>query len=570
MTLLYEEARKKRSFVSPHLILNSWSAIETYFDILESSELLDIDAIKEWLIKRSELESVIEEEKAWRYIKLSCDTGNKKLEEEFNRFTAEIEPHIHKQINKLDKKLIAACKNLEIPASFNVFIRSIKQGLEIFREENIPLLSELEIEEQQYSAVAGAMTIDYKGDVITLQQAQNFLTSLDRNERKKVFDLIRLRRMQDRETLDNLLSSLITKRTQIAHNADFKTYTEYRFAQMNRFDYTPDACYEFHEAIKSEVVPLIDRLFQKRKEKLNLDNLKPYDLEVDADQKPALVPFSSIEDLITKSIECYTEIDQDFGSYLDTMNRQGYLDLDSRKGKAPGGYNYPLYESNVPFIFMNATKNLRDIETMMHEGGHAIHSFLSKDLEYVFYKELTPEIAELASMSMELISMEHWHHFFDDDDLRRAKRSQLEQVIMVLPWIATIDKFQHWIYTHPQHSTKDRAQTWLNIRSDFKSKVVDWSDYADFHEMMWQKQIHIYQFPFYYIEYGMAQLGAIAIWKNYKKNKVKTLEQFKQALSMGYSKTIPEVYKTAGIEFNFQKEYIKSLMDFVSYELTLI
>ena len=567
MTLLLQEAKARRSFISKNLEIDSWQKIEEYFNILHEQKINSSEELRQWLLKRSELEAVLEEEKAWKYIRLSCDTGNAKLAEDFNRFTSDIEPLAHKQFNSLDKKLIADYANLEKIPYYEVFIRCIRQGLEIFRDDNVKLLSELEIKEQEYSAVTGAMTIHFDNREITLQEAQNYLKSTDRNIRKEVFEQVNNRRISDRITLDNLLTELIDKRTEAAHNADFENYRDFRFAQMNRFDYSSQDCFDFHAAIKSEVVPLVDEILGERKSKLGYKSLKPYDLDVDVDQKPALKPFSTIEELIEKTISCLSEISEEFGSFISVMDKQGYLDLGSRKGKAPGGYNYPLHESNVPFIFMNATNNLRDLVTMVHESGHAIHSFLSRDLDFVYYKELTPEIAELASMSMELISMEHWHHFFNEDDLVRAKKIQLEQVIGVLPWVATVDKFQHWLYTHPNHTVTDRTSAWVDISNEFGSSVIDWTDYPDFYSMVWQKQIHIFQFPFYYIEYAMAQLGAIAIWKNYKQNKNKTIEEYKAALSAGYSKPIPEIYNTAGIEFNFKKEYIRDLMNFVQEEL---
>ncbi|MCD6597303.1 MAG: hypothetical protein J7L04_06425, partial [Bacteroidales bacterium] len=284
--------------------------------------------------------------------------------------------------------------------------------------------------------------------------------------------------------------------------------------------------------------------------------------------KAPLKPFKNVEELVDKSIISFRNIRPDYGSYLETMKTGDFLDLDSRIGKSPGGFNYPLYESNIPFIFMNATGNLRDLETMFHEGGHAIHSFLSSGQKLVEYKELPAEVAELASMSMELISMDQWHHFFPNKtDLLRAKRTQLEGVIQVLPWITAIDKFQHWLYTNKDHSGEDRNQAWIDIIQVFGSKVIDWSGLENYRDFMWQKQLHIYEVPFYYIEYGIAQLGAIAVWKKYKENPENALGQFENALSLGYSVPIPEIYKAAGISFDFSEDYVKELIDFLANEL---
>jgi oligoendopeptidase F len=250
------------------------------------------------------------------------------------------------------------------------------------------------------------------------------------------------------------------------------------------------------------------------------------------------------------------------------MNKMGYLDLDSRKGKAPGGFNYPLHESNVPFIYMNATGNFRDVITMIHEGGHAMHAFYCADLEVVNFKDTPAEIAELASMTMELITMDYWGNFFDTkEELKRAKREHLVDVLSVLPWVATVDKFQHFLYENPNHTVDERMQKWTEIANEFGSDQIDYSGLEPYKASQWQKQLHIFEVPFYYIEYGIAQLGAIAIWKNYRADKQKALKQYKNALKMGYTSPIADVYKAAGIKFDFSKEYIQELMSFVQKEL---
>ena len=246
----------------------------------------------------------------------------------------------------------------------------------------------------------------------------------------------------------------------------------------------------------------------------------------------------------------------------------GHLDLESRKGKAPGGYNYPLAEIGVPFIFMNATSTLRDMITILHEGGHAIHSFVTRDLELGHFKSTPSEVAELASMSMELISMEHWDVYFDrPEDLKRAKKEHLEQILETLPWVATIDKFQHWIYQHPSHSLEDRKREWNAIFDQFSDSITVWDGLEHARDYLWQKQLHLFEVPFYYIEYGMAQLGAVAVWKNFKQDPVSGLNSYLDALKLGYKRSIPEIYKAANIKFDFSQEYIRELMNFVREEL---
>ncbi len=327
----------------------------------------------------------------------------------------------------------------------------------------------------------------------------------------------------------------------------------------------------FHTSIEKEILPLVEASDLKRKTLLKLESLKPWDADVDVEGKPALRPFENGSELINKSIECFYKVRYQYGEYLEEMKTMGHLDLESRIGKAPGGYNYPLYEIGVPFIFMNSVGVHRDMVTMVHEGGHAVHSFVTRDLELVDFKSTPSEVAELASMSMELISMEHWDVFFKNkDDLKCAKKEQLEKSLKTLLWIAAVDKFQHWVYEHPAHTITERMDSWKNIITLFNSKVVDWTGLEEVQANGWQNQLHIFEVPFYYIEYGMAQLGAIAVWRNYKLDPEKALDAYEAALRLGYTKSIPEIYKTAGIEFNFSQPYVKELANFVKNELEKI
>jgi oligoendopeptidase F len=357
----------------------------------------------------------------------------------------------------------------------------------------------------------------------------------------------------------------------IAKNAHFDNYRDYTFKAMGRFDYTPEDCFQFHDSIEKALVPLLNELAKDRKKALGVDKLRPWDSKVDVSGKPALKAFGSVDELVDKSIEAFSRLDPFLGDCLAHMKKIKHLDLDSRKGKTPGGYNYPLMETGVPFVFMNATSTVRDLVTLMHEGGHAVHSILTKDLDLLNFKYLTPEIAELASMSMELMSMDHWDLFFEnEDDLKRAKSNHLEDILGVLPWIAIIDKFQHWIYENPNHSEQERSAEWLSIFNRFSDNITDWSGLEKFKETLWQKQIHLFDYPFYYIEYAIAQLGAIAIWKNFKENPNKALGQYTDALKLGYTKSIGEMYETAGVKFDFSEGYMNELIGFVRSELAEI
>lgn len=563
---------RNRDFLPNDLIIKGKSDIKPYLDSLLNREISSTDELVKWWRDRSETASFLEEDLAWRYIKMNCDTTDEKLAESFNFFISEIEPLSSEYSDLLDKKLVECSfvKQLDQEKYF-VPLRSIKRNIEIFRKENIPVIAEMQKKEQDFGLISSKMTINYENEEITLQKANNFLKNTDRNIRKQVYELIIERRLKDSDSLNNVLSELIALRHKIAENTDFHNFRDYKFAAMQRFDYDIDDCITFHNSIKEKVLPTVDEIYASRKAKLGLNELKPYDLDVDEDLKAPLIPFQNSDELIEKSIKVFARIRPKYGEYLSIMQKGAYLDLESRKGKAPGGFNYPLYESNIPFIYTNATGNLRDVETMMHEGGHAVHSFLSSDLELVDFKNLSSEIAELASMSMELISMSAWDEFFDnEEDLKRAKRHQLEGVLKVLPWIATIDKFQHLLYLTPNHNADEKREIWKSVSAEFDSKVIDYAGYEKFSEVSWQRQLHIFEVPFYYIEYGFAQLGAIAVWRNYLTNKEKALNDFENALKLGYSKTIPEIYKTAGVEFNFSSDYIGELMQFVKTELKKI
>jgi oligoendopeptidase F len=565
----YLRARNNRSYIPFDLEINSWEDIEKYFNDLLTRNIHKTEDLEKWLINRSELEAVLEEDMAWRYISMSCDTANRSLSERFNDFALNIEPKAHKAFHELDIKVYndSYFKELDT-AKYFVFTRALKKRMEIYREENLKLFSELQVEEQQYGSISGEMTIMHDGKELTLPQAQNLLKKTDRSLRKKIFFEITARRSRDYQKLNQLLDGLIGKRHQVAQNAGFKNYRDYKFTELGRFDYHVQDVLNFHTAIEDAVCPVVDSINLERKEKLKVDNLKPWDLDVDTASKEPLKPFETARELIDKTIQCLNDVDPMFGEFISVMDKNGYLDLESRKGKAPGGFNYPLYESNIPFIFMNATQNLRDLETMVHEGGHAIHSFLSKNLELVSFKNLPSEVAELASMSMELISMEYWHHFFStEEELKRAKISQLEGVLKVLPWVATIDTFQHWLYENPKHNHEERNQAWIATANRFGSDVVDWSGIERDYGFLWQKQLHIYQVPFYYIEYGIAQLGAIALWRNFKSNPSKTIAQYKNALSLGYSVPIPDIYREAGIKFDLSSQYVADNIRFIQSEL---
>lgn len=569
-TTLEIPKRPKRKFVPEDFTITTFEAIKPFLDKLVSADIKNVSDLRTWLKDRSELESIISEDMGWRYIRMTCHTENVEYQKDYQNFIQSIQPLLAPLADQLNKKALESpfLKEIEHEPGFNLMIRNLKKDVDLFREENIPLFTEMNTETQKYSQISGAMTIQFEDKELTLQQAGVILQDTNRERREAVYHKITERRLLDKQTLDGLYSKLIELRHKAAINAGLKNFRDYQFKSYGRFDYTPQDCFNFHEAIKHEVVPLLNDLAADRKKKLKVDALRPWDKAVDAEGRAALKAFENGNDLTEKSIECFKRLDPFLGQCLSIMREMGHLDLESRKGKAPGGYNYPLAEIGVPFIFMNATSTMRDMTTIMHEGGHAVHNFLTKDLELSDFKSPPMEVAELASMSMELISMDHWNLFFTKpEDLQRARQEQLEDLIETLPWVATIDKFQHWVYENPQHTQAQRKQKWNEIFDEFADTVTDWSGLQEAKDYLWEKQLHLYEVPFYYIEYGMAQLGAIAVWRNYRNNPQAGLKGYMNALSLGYMKTIPEIYAAAGIKFDFSRGYIRELMDFVRGEM---
>ncbi len=569
MTYSADIKKLPRHFLPSDFVLKDWASVESYFKELEEREINSLPDLEQWLRDINEVEAAVSEDACWRQIKMTCDTENKELEQAFNFFMMEIQPKIQPYADRLNRKLVESPFTKELnPKKFFTYLRNVKKNIDLFREANIPLQAEMNVEAQHFGMIAGKMTIEFNGQEYTLQQAAKFLEDPDRKVREEVYRKISERRLQDKTGLNDLFSSLLKKRHQVAVNAGFENYRDFRFTELGRFDYKKDDCYQFHEAVKLHVMPLVNQIYQAKKEKLGLDTLRPWDIEAEPAGIQPLRPFKTGSELIEKTIQCFNQLRPFFGDCLQKMKAMGHLDLESRKGKAPGGYNCPLAETGAPFIFMNAAGQFDDVTTMVHEGGHAIHSFLSHDLELHSFKEYPTEIAEVASMSMELFSMNHWQVYFDDkEELNRAKEQQLERLITIFPWIATIDKFQHWIYENPAHTVEQRADKWLEILEEFSSPIIDFSGLDEYRLYSWQRQLHLFEVPFYYIEYGLAQLGAIGLWQQYKQNPEQAINNYITALDLGGTRTLPELFKAAGLEFDFSPGHISGLMKFVKQEL---
>ncbi len=559
----------QRRFLPEAFNITDWKSLEPYFQDLLDRKINSGQDLEKWLRDSSELEAIVSEDANWRQIRMTCDTENKELENAFTIFVMEIQPHIQHYADKLNRKLIENpfTNDLDHDKYFT-YLRNIKKNIDLFRQENIALNSELSVMAQQYGVIAGKMTVHVDEKEYTLQQAAKFLENPDRNLREDVYRKINERRLLDKDELNKLFTSLVQKRNQVAVNAGFANYRDFRFRELGRFDYTREDCFQFHEAVKQNIIPLVNEIYRKKKDKLGVDPLRPWDIEAEPAGTTPLNPFKTSDELLHKTLECLEDVNPFFAECLQQMKTMHRLDLESRKGKAPGGYNCPLPETGAPFIFMNAAGQMGDVTTIIHEGGHAVHSFLTHPLALTGFKEYPMEMAEVASMSMELFSMDHWDVFFDNkDELTRAKEYQLERVITIFPWIAIIDKFQHWVYENPAHTEEQRASTWMEILSEFTSPEIDFSGLDEYRKYGWQRQLHLFEVPFYYIEYGIAQLGAIGLWMQFKKDKNTALNNYIQALSLGGTVTLPQLFKSAGLKFDFSSKYVSELMSFVHNEM---
>nr|MDQ3101724.1 M3 family oligoendopeptidase [Bacteroidota bacterium] len=508
----------------------------------------------------------------WRYIRMTLDTRDEKTSKNYQQFVTEVLPNVEQWGDKLNRRLMSEPLIEEIDGDgYTVLFRGIRGQLEIFKEENVPLQAELRSMGQEYSTMIGAMSVEWNGEQITLPKAASILESSDREEREKIYRAIAERRSRDHEKLNSLFDRMLHKRHTVAVNSGSTNFRDYMYKALGRFDHSSSDALAFHESVEQEVVPLVERLERDRKESLGLDQLRPWDLSVDVSGKPPLRPFKDPDQLIDLTVAVFEKLDPYFAGCIKSMQTMGRLDLASREGKAPGGYNYPLYESGSPFIFMNAVGTTDDVITMLHEGGHAVHSFLTHPLPLTGFKNFPSEVAELASMSMELLTMDHWSLIYPDvQDLRRAKRDQLERVLSILPWVATVDAFQHAIYTNPSWDVQQRATEWMKIHQRFSGSVVDWTGLEHERSILWQKQLHIFEVPFYYIEYGIAQLGAIGIWRNYKQDPIGAVRMYTDALKLGYTRTLPEIYEKAGIKLDLSQGNVRELIGFVKSELDQI
>ena len=555
------------TFIPEDFDASSWENIEPYVDDLIQRSLSCSSCLEKLISDSSNLAEHISETGALLYIGMTCDTENETKKNDFLNFVENVRPKLSKFSDKLNRRIAEHPSVGDLPDRYDLMIRGIKSDIDIFREENIPLGVEQTKLVTKAQGITGGMTVEFEGEERTFPEMKAFLESNNRSVREKAWKSMVSRWMNDSEELSEIFDELIKIRHEIAKNAGFDSYTNYMFKAMHRFDYTVEDCLTFHNSIEKVCMPIVREINEKRRSSFNLEILSPWDVNEksgsgpDIEGKNPLRPFDNVGEMVQKLSELFHKMSRDLGNKFDKLVEMDTLDLETRKGKAPGGYQYYLEKSRVPFIFMNAAGLQGDLETMIHESGHAFHSLYCGHLELIDERNYPIEFAEVASMSMELLTQDEWQIFYDnDDEVNRAILSHLEGVVFLLPWIATIDAFQHWIYADPNHTREERTEYWLSLRDRFGSKM-DWKDNEDFRELSWQQQGHLFGVPFYYIEYGIAQLGALQLWQTHRKSPEKALKDYENAMKLGNTKILPELFAAAELKLGFDEKHVDSLIN---------
>jgi oligoendopeptidase F len=540
----------------------SWDDVAPYFDDL-AARPLDPSYVEAWLAEWSRLEELVTEAASRAMIAYTIDTSDREKEADHLRFSTEVLPKMEERSVDLARRLVESGHSTPELATT---LARFRTQIEIFRDENVPIFAELEEHSARYQRITGSIMVKWEGVELPLPHLQPYLKSPDRAVRERAFRAASLPYIERRDELATLFDRMYQLRMRAARNAGFANFRDYIFPAKFRFDYTPADCERFHEAIEQTATPAVERVMEARRQRLGLDVLRPWDLAVDPYREKPLRPFNDAPELVGKAQRVFERIDPLLGRQFQTMIDEGLLDLESRKGKAPGGYCETLHFHGRPFIFMNAVGLVDDVMTLLHEAGHAFHAFASHRLPLIWQRHPGSEAAELASMSMELLATPHLTQpagYFTAQDARSAWLEHLEDILLSLVHIASVDAFQTWIYTSGEGDNADaRDAAWLRIRSRFE-RGVEWSGLEQERVARWHRQLHIFMYPFYYIEYGIAQLGAVQVWRNSLEDPVRAVARYREALSLGAVQTLPEIYRTAGARLTFDVNSIAELVHLV-------
>ncbi len=555
----------KREYVAADLVLHSWADIKKYYDELLARPIDSLEDLTRWLNDFGETESIMAEESTRRDVAVTRNTADEALKKSHLDFLETIDPP-HKEAQfELHRKYVDLPLRKKLGPEFKELDATLEVEVTLFNKENVDIETQVDTLCQEYQVITGAWTVILDGMEQTFPQAATYLEKADRETRRQAWMALATRRLLDTNKLETLFDGMLAKRQLIAKNLTLPSYREYIFKQNHR-EYTPDDCFEFHDSVGNCIVPLVGKIRNNRRITLGGGTLKPWDLHCDPSGKPELKPFESVEKLKDGVETIFGRIDPRLSTYFHAIrDRQ---DLDSRKNKAPGGYQATFAEERLPFIFSNSAGSQEDIETLLHEAGHSFHTLEHRNQPLYWYRGAPMEFCEVASMTQELMGGEHLDVFYKDPtDAARARKKHLESILELFPWVMTVDAYQHWVYTHGGHTREERTTAWRNTYERFDCGV-DWTGLDPaIKNHLWHRQLHIFLDPFYYIEYAISQLGALQIYRNYRDNPKKALTQFLSAMSKGASVSCSELYKEAGIEFRFDAALVKELADMVYKEI---
>jgi oligoendopeptidase F len=545
-----------------------WAQFEPYYTDL-AERTVDEGTVSAFLSDWTRLSELLDETYSRLYVATTVNTADEGAEELFHGFLDQVYPQAEEAEQKLREKIVAQQK---VPPGFEIALRKMRVDMELFRQENLPLKTEEQKLGTQYDKIMGAQTVEWEGKEVTLVQLRPVYQDVDRAKRERAWRTAAQRQVQDREAIGDLWKRFLELRISMAANAGFADYRSFRWQEMHRFDYSPDDCMAFHRAIEETVVPAAERLAEKRRSDLGIDRLFPWDTIVDPLGRPPLAPFKEASELKTGTASLFHGLDPRLGSHFDTMVNEGLLDLENRKNKAPGGYCIDFAAVKRPFIFMNAVGMHDDVQTLLHESGHCFHTFERASLPYFQQRYVGMEFAEVASMAMELLASSHLSKekggFYNEADAARAFAEHLERSIQFWPFMAAVDAFQHWVYENPEQAgdLENCDEQWKHVAQRFIT-WVDWTDLEEELKNGWQTKPHIHVVPFYYVEYGLAQLGAVQIWGNSLKDLDSAVAAYLDALALGGTVPLPDLFARAGAKFTFDVQTLKSAVSLMEHTL---
>lgn len=533
----------------------TWSQIKPQYQELSVFPLTNKN-IAGWLVEWTKLKNLIEENRWRKYIAINMDTTDQQADAAYHQFIDSVYSFSLAADQRLKEKLLISGLN---PPSLEIPLRKLRWEVELFRNENMPLLSQELKLSNQLDKIIGAQSILWEGKETSIPQLQRVYQNTDRQVREQAWRMASQRQLDDRKAIDNLWVMYMHVRGQLAHNVGMKDFRAYMWKKLLRFFYSPEDCYRFHRAIKEVVVPEATRIYKRRQQQLGIPSIRPWDNEVDALNRPPLRPFKSGAELESTTARIFHKVDKQLGEYFELMRQEKLLDLDNRIGKVPGGMCVEYRASKRPFIIMNAVGVHDDVQTLLHEGGHAFHVFETNHHPYHLQNYIPMEFSEVASTAMEFLGGEYLESdqggFYSTKDAARARADYLERMILFWPYMAVVDAFQQWVYDNHEMASipKNCDAKWADLWRQF-IPGEDWSGFESAMETGWQRKLHIHQDPFYYIEYGLSQLGAVQIWHNAMRDQPGAVAAYCKALSLGGTVTLPELYKTAGAKLAFDSQ----------------